>query len=71
MLTIQNFHVQVFFVDDKAMPGWRVVLKKEARGKRITSTEFDHSLGQEESAGDRVPSSEVHPGRRGRGDSHL
>lgn len=38
---------QVFFVDDKSMPGWCVVLKKEARGRRITSTEEEHGLGQE------------------------
>lgn len=34
------------------MPGWSVVLKKEARGRRITSTETEHCLGQEESSGD-------------------
>lgn len=39
-------------MDDKALPGWSVVLKKEARGRRITSTEMEHCLGQEESSGD-------------------
>ena len=34
------------------MPGWSVVLKKEARGKRITPTETEHCLGVEESSGD-------------------
>lgn len=34
------------------MAGWSVVLKKEARGKRINSTEEDHSLGQEGSTDD-------------------
>ena len=46
-------HKQVFFVDDKAMPGWSVVVKNEARGRRITCTEMEHCLGQEESSGDR------------------
>lgn len=45
--------MQVFFVNDKAMPGWCVVVKKEARGRRINSTEVEHILGQEESSGDR------------------
>lgn len=44
---------QVFFVPDKAMPGWSVVLLKEARGRRITSNGAEQSLGQEESSGDR------------------
>lgn len=34
------------------MPGWVVVLKKEARGRRIDSAEEDHGLGQEESRDD-------------------
>lgn len=42
----------MFFVDDNAMPGWSVVLKKEARGMRITSTGMEHCLGAEESSGD-------------------
>ena len=46
--------VQVFFADDEAMPGWSVVLKKEARGQRISPTGLEHSLGQEESSGDRL-----------------
>jgi hypothetical protein len=45
--------VQVFFVPDKAMPGWSVVLLKEARGRRITSDGVEQSLGQEESSADR------------------
>ena len=44
---------QVFFVADKANPGWSVVLQKEARGRRIQSTEEDLCIGQEESSGDR------------------
>ena len=44
--------LQVFFVDDKTMPGWSVVVKKEARGRRIKSTEDDYGLGQEASADD-------------------
>lgn len=51
--------VQVFFVDDKSMPGWCVVLKKEARGRRMTHTDMDHNLGQEESSGDRQPLTEM------------
>ena len=39
--------LQVFFVEDKGMPGWSVVLKKESRSRRITSTEQEHALGQE------------------------
>lgn len=46
-------HAQVFFVADKANPGWSVVLQKEARGRRIISKEDEHCLGQEESSGDR------------------
>lgn len=37
---------------DKVHPGWSVVLQKEARGRRITSTGVDLILGQEESSGD-------------------
>ena len=44
--------MQVFLVPDKAMPGWSVVLLKEARGRRITSHGVEQSLGQEESRGD-------------------
>lgn len=50
---LTNMYVQVFFVNDKSMPGWCVVVKKEARGRRIHSTELEHILGQEESSGDR------------------
>ena len=45
---------QVFFADDKSMPGWCVVLKTEARGRIISCTDMEHSLGQEESCGDRA-----------------
>ena len=38
---------------DKARPGWSVVLKKEARGRHISSRGVEHCLGQEESSGDR------------------
>lgn len=38
---------------DRANPGWSVVLKKEARAKRIASTGVEHCLGQEESSADR------------------
>lgn len=34
------------------MPGWCVVLKKETRSRRVTSTEEDHTLGQEASRDD-------------------
>lgn len=59
--------MQVFFVEDKTMPGWSVVLKKEARGKRIASTGFEHGLGQEESSGDRaiLPGMEMEWGEAG------
>ena len=39
---------QVFFVEDRAMPGWSVVLNKEIRSRRINSTEEEHGLGQED-----------------------
>lgn len=45
--------LQVFFVAERTMPGWCVVLKKDSRGRRINSTESDNALGQEESSGDR------------------
>ena len=48
-----NARVQVFFVPDKANPGWSVVVQKEARGQRINSTEEDLCIGQEESTADR------------------
>lgn len=63
------FHVQVFFVDEKSMPGWCVVLKKEARGRHINCTELEHVLGQEESMGDRETFPEIH-GRRRRREGH-
>lgn len=43
---------QVFFVEDKAMPRWYVVLKKKSRGRRINSTEEENGLGQEGSRDD-------------------
>ena len=49
----RNECVQVFFVADKASPGWSVVLQKEARGRRISSTGVEHFLGQEASSADR------------------
>ncbi len=45
--------VQVFFVPDKANPGWSVVVQKEARGRRISPSGVEHYLGQEESSADR------------------
>lgn len=43
---------QVFFVEDKSMSGWSVVMKKETRSRRISSTEMEHALGQEGSSDD-------------------
>lgn len=43
---------QVFFVEDKSMPGWSVVMKKETRSRRIGSTEVEQALGQEGSSDD-------------------
>ena len=43
---------QVFFVEDKAMPGWSVVMKKESRSRRINSMEDEHGLGTEGSRDD-------------------
>jgi hypothetical protein len=48
-----NGFVQVFFVPDKGNPGWSIVLQKEARGRRISSTEEDLCIGLEESNADR------------------
>ena len=56
--------VQVFFAEDKAMPGWSVVLKKDARGRRISPTGLEHCLGQEESSGDRCVFGSVGGGTR-------
>ena len=58
-------------MDDPVTPGWSVVLKKEARGKRIHSTELDHVLGQEESHGDREVLSEMSAERGESGDGHV
>ena len=38
---------------DKGNPGWSIVLQKEARGRRISSTEEDLCIGLEESHADR------------------
>lgn len=55
-------------MEDRARPGWCVVLKKEARGRRITPTELDLGLGQEESFGDRSVLAEMATDRRERAD---
>lgn len=44
----------MFFVEDKAMRGWSVVLKKETRSRRIGNTEEEHGLGQEECRDDML-----------------
>lgn len=62
--------MQVFFVADKAHPGWSVVLKKEARGRRVSSTEVEHSIGQEESSGDRDVFTSMEGDRREAGDEN-
>lgn len=59
--------MHVLFVDDKAMPGWSIVLKKEARGKRISSIGMEHCLGQEESNGDVDAFSKMGRGGRNEG----
>lgn len=63
-------HLQVFFVPDKANPGWSVVLQKEARGKRITPTGVELSLGQEESSADRDVFTVMDGERREAGDEN-
>ena len=63
--------MQVFFVEDQSTPGWFVVLKKEARGRRITPTETDHILGQEESQADREAFPQMVAWRRARGDENF
>ena len=50
------------------MPGWYVVLKKEARGRRIGSTEEEHGLGQEASRDDLQVMSNMASQGRGPGD---
>lgn len=59
---------QVFFVDDKTMPGWVVVLKVEARGKRINSTDKDHGLGMEASRDDLQVLTNMESESRGTGE---
>lgn len=61
--------LQVFFVEDKAMTGWSVVLQKENRSKRINSTEEEHGLGQEVCSDDLEVFRTVEPQRRGPADS--
>jgi len=67
--------LQVFFVRDRSWPGWSVVLKKDARSRRINSTEEEHVLGQEGSREDfqvisNMDSRRMHVGDdRGRGDT--
>jgi hypothetical protein len=63
-------NVQVFFVADKAHHGWSVVLKKEARGRRVSSTGLEHCLGQEESRGDRDVFTSMEGERREAGDEN-
>lgn len=63
--------MQVFFVPDKAMPGWSVVLLKEARGRRITSSGVEQSLGQEESSGDQDVFRPMEGDRREGGDENV
>lgn len=58
-----------FFVDDKAMPIWSIVLKKEARGRRICLDETDNALGQEESSGDMDTYSDM--GRGGSSEDNV
>jgi hypothetical protein len=66
----RNVNAQVFFVADKANPGWSVVLKKEARGARISSTGVELALGQEESSGDRDVFTTMEGDRREAGDEN-
>ena len=65
-LTRNNFVCQVFFVNDKTLPGWCVVVKKEARGRRITSMDDDCGLGQEASADDLLVLTDMEVQRRER-----
>ena len=51
-IEIEHRYAHVFFVNDKGMPGWSVVLAKEARGRRDCPHVVDHALGQEQSNGD-------------------
>jgi hypothetical protein len=64
-------HVQVFFVPDKANPGWSVVVQKEARGLRINSTEEDLCIGQEESTADRYVLPAIGADRRVHADDNV
>jgi hypothetical protein len=63
--------VQVFFVPDKANPGWSVVVKKEARGRRLGCSEVEYYLGQEEYRGDRDVFTEMQGERREAGDENC
>lgn len=53
------------------MPGWSVVLLKEARGRRITADGVDQSLGQEESSGDHDAFTAVGVETREGGDENM
>ena len=48
----ERVHVHVFFMPDKANPGWSVVLQKETQGRRINHMDEDLCIGQEESVVD-------------------
>lgn len=61
----------MFFVADKANPGWSVVLQKEARGMRISCTGEEHCLGLEESSGDREVFTAMEGDRREAGDENY
>lgn len=63
--------LQVFFVGDKAMPGWSVVLKKESRSRRMNCTEEEHALGQEGSREDLQVFADSGSQRRAAGDSNA
>lgn len=56
---------------DKGNPGWSVVLKKEARGRRISSIGEEYCLGQEESSGDRDVFTVLAGDRREAGDENV
>jgi hypothetical protein len=62
---IADIVLQVFFVEDKAMPGWSVVMKKETRSRRILSTQEDNALGQEASTDDMQVMTNFEPQRVG------
>ena len=53
------------------MKGWFVVLKKEARGRRIDSKEEEHGLGQEASRNDLQVLSNMPSQERGHADDDV